>query len=79
MAGRRNFDALSEAQLAAGRMESRRVGGLARFRPAAARPLAELLDAIEHVAEAATGERSFLHLASPKEVGRPADASDTAS
>lgn len=77
MAGRRNFDALSEAQLAAGRMESRRVSGLARFRPGAARPLAELLDAIEHVAEAATGERSFLHLASPKGAKPPAEGADS--
>lgn len=62
MARRRNFDALSEAQLAAGRMASRRVGGLASFRPVAAKPVADLLDAIAHVTEAATGERSFLHL-----------------
>lgn len=78
MAGRRNFDALSEAQLAAGRMGSRRVSALARFRPPAARPLAELLDAIEHVAEAATGERSFLHLASATgENRRSAGTTDT--
>lgn len=63
MAKRRNFDALSEAQLAAGRIEPRRVAGLACFRPAGARPVVDLLDAIQHVAEAATGERSFLHLA----------------
>ena len=69
MVKRRNFDALSEAQLAAGRIAPRRVAGLACFRPTEARPVADLLDAIHHVAEAATGERSFLHLAghSPKD------------
>ncbi|MCJ2012504.1 hypothetical protein [Methylobacterium sp. J-076] len=70
MAKRRNFDMLSEAQLAAGRMEPRRVTGLACFRPGGARPVAELLDAIEHVAEAATGERSFLHLGGRAAVSR---------
>ncbi|MCJ2024094.1 hypothetical protein [Methylobacterium sp. J-067] len=63
MVKHRNFDALSEAQLAVGRIAPRRVAGLACFRPMKARPVAELLDAIQHVAEAATGERSFLHLA----------------
>lgn len=70
----RNFDALSEAQLAAGRMEPRRVTGLACFRPAGTRPLAELLDAIQHVAEAATGERSFLHLAGTSGHAEPDEA-----
>lgn len=65
MAKDRNFDALSEAQLAAGRIAPRRVAGLACFRPVETRPVAELLDAIQHVTEAATGERSFLHLAVP--------------
>ncbi|GJD33200.1 hypothetical protein [Methylobacterium aerolatum] len=62
MPRRRTFDALSEAQLAAGRMAPRRVAGIARFRPCAPRPVGDLLDAIEHVAEAATGDRSFLHV-----------------
>lgn len=59
---RRDFDALSEAQVAAGRTEPRRVAPTARFRPEAPRAVAELLDTIQHVAEAATGERSFLHV-----------------
>ena len=71
MAKRRDFDALSEAQLAVGRIASRRVAGLARFRPTEGRPVAELLDAIQHVAEAATGERSFLHLAGSPAKDRP--------
>lgn len=61
----RTFDALSEAQLAAGRLEPRRVAGIARFRPGRPQPVVALLDAIEHVAEAATGERSFLHVGPP--------------
>ncbi len=60
--GRRDFDALSEAQVAAGRIEPRRVAPSAQFRPEAPRAVAELLDTIQHVAEAATGERSFLHV-----------------
>lgn len=60
--GRRDFDALSEAQVAAGRIEPRRVAPSARFRPEVPRAVAELLDTIQHVAEAATGERSFLHV-----------------
>jgi hypothetical protein len=63
MARRRTFDALSEAQLAADRLEPRRVAGMARFRPGQPQPVGDLLDAIAHVAEAATGERSFLHVA----------------
>lgn len=66
MPSRRNFDPLSEAQVAAGRIDTRRVAEVARFRPAGSRPVAELLDAIQHVAEAATGERSFLHLGRPE-------------
>lgn len=62
MARRRTFDALSEAQLAANRLEPRRVAGIARFRPGSPKPVVDLLDAIEHVAEAATGERSFLNI-----------------
>lgn len=61
-AGHRDFDALSEAQVAAGRIDPRRVAPAAQFRPAAPRAVAELLDTIQHVAEAATGERSFLHV-----------------
>ncbi len=64
MAKRRSFDALSEAQLAAGRLEPRRVVETASFRPVRARPVADLIETIQHVAEAATGERSFLHLGS---------------
>jgi hypothetical protein len=59
----RTFDALSEAQLAADRLEPRRVVDMARFRPGQPEPVGSLLDAIQHVAEAATGERSFLHVA----------------
>ncbi len=60
--GGRDFDALSEAQVAAGRIAPRQVAPSARFRPDAPRAVAELLDTIQHVAEAATGERSFLHV-----------------
>lgn len=60
--GRRDFDALSEAQVVAGRTDPRHVAPWARFRPEAPRAVAELLDTIQHVAEAATGERSFLHV-----------------
>ncbi|GEP04308.1 hypothetical protein [Methylobacterium oxalidis] len=56
--GRRDFDALTEAQLIAGRTAARRV----RVETAPPQTLGELLAAIDHVAEAATGERSFLHL-----------------
>ncbi|MHC2021408.1 hypothetical protein [Methylobacterium sp. CM6247] len=56
--GHRDFDALTEAQLIAGQTASRRVC----LKPTAVRSLAELLDAIDHVAEAATGNPSFLHL-----------------
>lgn len=60
--GRRDFDTLSEAQVAAGRTGPRSVAPSARFRPETPRAVAELLDTIQHVAEAATGERSFLHV-----------------
>ena len=56
--GRPDFDPLTEAQLLAGRTTARRV----LLQPTADQNLGELLNAIEHVAEAATGERSFLHL-----------------
>ena len=62
MTGRRDFDALSEAQIAAGRIQPRWVRPAAGFRPEGPRAVADLLDTIQHVAEAATGERSFLHL-----------------
>lgn len=56
--GSRDFDALTEAQLIAGRTAARRV----HIKPAADQSLSELLAVIDHVSEAATGERSFLHL-----------------
>jgi hypothetical protein len=62
MPRRRDFDALSEAQIAAGRTQKRWVEPKAQFRPTAPQAVADLLDTIQHVAEAATGERSFLHL-----------------
>ena len=62
MTGRKDFDALSEAQIAAGRTQARWVRPTAEFRPEAPRAVADLLDTIQHVAEAATSERSFLHL-----------------
>lgn len=60
----RSFDVLSEAQLVAGRTAARRVTPQALAPAAAPRPIAQLLDTIQHVAEAATGERSFLHVGS---------------
>ena len=62
MARCRDFDALSEAQIAVGRTQKRWVAPKAAFRPAGPQAVADLLDTIQHVAEAATGERSFLHL-----------------
>lgn len=56
--GRPDFDALTEAQLLAGRTAGRRVV----LKPTASQNLSDLLTAIDHVTEAATGERSFLHL-----------------
>jgi hypothetical protein len=56
--GRPDFDALTEAQLIAGRMTGRRV----YLKPANQQTVSDLLNEIDHVAEAATGERSFLHL-----------------
>ncbi|KAA0123432.1 hypothetical protein CIW48_13415 [Methylobacterium sp. P1-11] len=58
----RDFDALSEAQIAAGRTQRRWVEPKAGFRPGTPQAVSDLLDTIQHVAEAATGERSFLHL-----------------
>lgn len=55
---RPDFDPLTEAQLIAGRTTARRV----LLQPSADQNLGELLSAIDHIAEAATGERSFLHL-----------------
>ena len=62
MTRRRDFDALSEAQIAARRTQKRWVEPKAQFRPDAPQAVTELLDTIQHVTEAATGERSFLHL-----------------
>jgi hypothetical protein len=56
--GRPDFDPLTEAQLLAGRT----AGRLVHLKPAPDQNLTELLDAIDHVTEAATGDRSFLHL-----------------
>ncbi|MEN3213278.1 hypothetical protein PUR23_25105 [Methylorubrum populi] len=58
----RSFDVLSEAQLVAGRTNARRVAPEALVAQAGPRPIAQLLDTIQHVAEVATGERSFLHV-----------------
>ncbi|GJE69618.1 hypothetical protein [Methylorubrum podarium] len=58
----RSFDVLSEAQLVAGRTAGRRVAPDALVPQPGPRPIAQLLDTIQHVAEAATGERSFLHV-----------------
>ncbi|WP_096485868.1 hypothetical protein [Methylorubrum populi] len=58
----RSFDVLSEAQLRAGRTAARRVVPEALTPQAGPRPIAQLLDTIQQVAEAATGERSFLHV-----------------
>ena len=54
---RRDFDALSEAQIAAGRVLAKRVDPSALV----VKNIGELLNAIDAVAEAATGERSFLY------------------
>ena len=56
--GRPDFDPLTEAQLLAGRTAARSV----LLQPSADLNVGELLNAIDHVAEAATGERSFLYL-----------------
>ena len=66
----RDFDRLSEAQIAAGAVAARAVDGRAQNRLAAPRSVGELLASIEHVAEAATGERSFLHLKTGTGTGR---------
>jgi hypothetical protein len=75
---RRDFDALTEAQLLAGRTTVRRIelDRIPRTLSASRRTpsVADLLDAIAVVAEAATGDRSFLHLkASPLGVGPTPD------
>lgn len=59
---RRDFDRLSEAQLIAGRTETRRVQVDPLVQKTEPKRVADLLDAIDQVAEAAVGERSFLHL-----------------
>ncbi|MGE7154259.1 hypothetical protein ACQKJ1_11010 [Methylorubrum rhodesianum] len=58
----RSFDVLSEAQLRAGCTAARRVVPEALAPQAGPRPISQLLDTIQQVAEAATGERSFLHV-----------------
>ncbi|GJE61529.1 hypothetical protein [Methylobacterium trifolii] len=58
----RDFDALTEAQVVAGRTAARRVTAAGLLPADAPKRITELLDAIDHVAEAATGDRSFLHL-----------------
>ena len=58
----RDFDALSQAQIAAGRTDTCRVDASGLMPALAPRRMADLLDTIQHVAEAATGERSFLHI-----------------
>ncbi len=58
----RSFDVLSEAQIVAGRTAGRRVAPQLLGPAENPRPIAQLLDTIQHVAEAATGERSFLHV-----------------
>lgn len=58
----RDFDALSEAQVLAGLTASRRVNAMVLARPPRSATIGTLLDTIQHVAEAATGERSFLHI-----------------
>ncbi len=63
--GHRDFDPLSEAQMLMGLTASRRVNALVLVRPPASRSIADLLDTIQHVTEAATGERSFLHIKPP--------------
>jgi hypothetical protein len=65
-AGRPDFDALTEAQLIAGRTAARRV----HLKPMDGQDLSELLTAIDHVTEAATGERSFLHLRADNRAGQ---------
>lgn len=55
---RRDFDALSEAQIAAGLTSTKRIDPAALV----VKDIGELLNTIDVVAEAATGERSFLHL-----------------
>lgn len=59
---RRDFDALSEAQVVAGLTSARRVSTPLLARAGATRNIGDLTQAIDHVAEAATGDRSFLHL-----------------
>ncbi|MEH3117476.1 MAG: hypothetical protein PGN25_07675 [Methylorubrum populi] len=58
----RSFDVLSEAQIVAGRTAGRRVAPDVLAPAPSPRPITQLLDTIQHVAEAATGERSFLHV-----------------
>ena len=72
MSRRGDFDALSEAQVAAGRIAKRWVDEAAEFRPDRPQRMADLLDTIDHVTEAAIGERSFLHLSTGRRDAEPA-------
>ncbi|HEX8418349.1 MAG TPA: hypothetical protein VF641_12190 [Methylobacterium sp.] len=58
----RDFDALSEAQVVAGLTSARRVSTPILTRAGASQRIGDLIQAIDHVAEVATGDRSFLHL-----------------
>lgn len=66
MTGRnpRDFDVLSEAQIVAGLTSARSVSVSNLLDRPASQQVGELLDAINQVAEAATGDRSFLHVKS---------------
>lgn len=61
----RDFDALSEAQVVAGLTSARRVSAPFLAPTSNPKSIGDLLQAIDHVAEAATGDRSFLHLKLP--------------
>lgn len=67
----RDFDALSEAQVVAGLTSARRVSTPILTRAGGSKPIGDLMQAIDHVAEVATGDRSFLHL-------KPGSAADAA-
>ncbi|GJE19215.1 hypothetical protein [Methylobacterium marchantiae] len=54
---RRDFDRLSEAQIAAGLISKKRIDPAVLV----AKDIGELLNTIDAVAEVATGDRSFLH------------------
>ncbi|GJD54880.1 hypothetical protein [Methylobacterium dankookense] len=58
---RRDFGALTEAQIRAKRIDPRRVDASSLLRTPEPKRMVDLLDAIQQVEEAAKGERSFLH------------------